>query len=148
MITTERVLVVGFDGTEPATRALEAAAELMRDRPGRIEVVFVAHIPPSAAYSAPAIVEVQSALDSTERTAAHQAGELLEGQGVKWHFQRRNGDVASELLAVADEYLASSGPEAKVAVVVGGSSRKIDRYLNSVGGRLIRRDRVRVIVIP
>ena len=38
-------LVVGYDGSPPASRALDAAALLMQGRTGRIDVVYVAHTP-------------------------------------------------------------------------------------------------------
>jgi nucleotide-binding universal stress UspA family protein len=44
-------LVVGFDGSPPAAPALEAAVNLLQGRDGRIEVVYVAHIPSMAALS-------------------------------------------------------------------------------------------------
>ena len=43
------VLVVGFDGTEPALRALRSAADVLQQRPGRMDVVFVAHVPSTVA---------------------------------------------------------------------------------------------------
>src|SRR5260370_18982360 len=40
--------VVGFDGSASALRALDAAARLLHDRPGGMEVVYVAHLPAAA----------------------------------------------------------------------------------------------------
>src|ERR1700737_929532 len=48
------VLVVGFDGSEPARRALDAAAEMLRGREGVLEVVYVAQDPAGSASSTPA----------------------------------------------------------------------------------------------
>ena len=45
------VLVVGFDGSEPAKRALDAAAALLRGREGRLEVVYVAQDPAASTSS-------------------------------------------------------------------------------------------------
>jgi hypothetical protein len=36
--------VVGFDGSASALRALDAAARLLNDRPGGMEIVYVAHL--------------------------------------------------------------------------------------------------------
>ena len=52
------VLVVGFDGTEPALRALRSAADVLQQRPGRMDVVFVAHVPSTVALAAQAISAV------------------------------------------------------------------------------------------
>jgi nucleotide-binding universal stress UspA family protein len=45
------LLDVGFDGSPPAARALEAAVNLLQGRDSRIEVVYVAHMPSMAALS-------------------------------------------------------------------------------------------------
>jgi CO/xanthine dehydrogenase FAD-binding subunit len=37
-------LVVGYDGSPPAVRALDAAIRLLQGRTGSIEVVYVAHL--------------------------------------------------------------------------------------------------------
>lgn len=36
--------VVGFDGSASSLRALDAAARLLNDRPGGMEIVYVAHL--------------------------------------------------------------------------------------------------------
>jgi hypothetical protein len=41
---TQVYAVVGFDGSAPALRALEGAARLLNDRPGGMEIVYVAHL--------------------------------------------------------------------------------------------------------
>lgn len=147
-VPTGATLVVGFDGSDPSERALQAAVQMLRARRGRIEVVFVGHVPTAAAYSASALVEIAGALDETERTLAHQVGEVLDGQGIEWHFQRRDGEIADQLIAAAEEQSASSRPDTQVAVVVGGTARRIDRYFRSVPRHLIRRDLFRVLVVP
>jgi nucleotide-binding universal stress UspA family protein len=142
------VLVVGYDGTDPAQRALRSAADMLRDRSGRIEVVFVAHIPSAAAFSAQAIPALREGLDNDERDLAGLVEEELSGTDVKWHFQRRNGEIARELLAAGQEQLDAEGPSTHVVLVVGGSARKIDRYLNSTPVKVIRQDRFEVLVVP
>src|ERR1700728_1711058 len=90
------VLVVGYDGTEPAKRALKAAAERLEDSPGRLEVVFVAHVPTTVAFAPQAAASVQEGLDTEEHQLVAQVEEVLRPTGVKWHFQRRNGEIAPE----------------------------------------------------
>jgi nucleotide-binding universal stress UspA family protein len=142
------VLVVAYDGSEPAQRALLGAAEMLRDRVGRMEVVYVAHLPSTVSFSAQAIVAVQEGMDTAEQELAAQADQTLAGTGLKWHFQRRNGEIAPELLAAGEEQLDAEGPSTHVVLVVGGSAHKIDRYLNSTPARIIRQDRFEVLVIP
>jgi nucleotide-binding universal stress UspA family protein len=146
--TVQLVVVVAYDGSEPAQRALGAAAEMLRDRSGRIEVVYVAHVPGTAAFSAQAVVAVREGMDAEERELAGRVDETLAGTGLHWHFQRRNGEIARELLAAGEEQLDAEGPSAHIVLVVGGSAHKIDRYLNSTPVRVIRQDRFEVRVIP
>jgi nucleotide-binding universal stress UspA family protein len=142
------VLVVGYDGTEPAQRALRLAAQRLEDSPGRLEVVYVAHMPASVAFTAQAVAAVTEGLDNEEHDLARQAEEVLRPSGVKWHFQRRNGDIAAELVAAGAEQLEAEGPNTHLVLVLGGSAHKIDRYLNSTPVRVLRQDRFEVFVVP
>jgi hypothetical protein len=142
------VLVVGYDGTEPADRALRAAAEMLQDTPGRVEVVYVGHMAASAGFSAQAIVSVREALDEEEHELARRVDETLTPAGLKWSFQRRNGDIAAELLAASNEQFEAQGMTTHVVLVVGGSAHKIDRYLHSMPARVIRQGRFEVLVVP
>jgi nucleotide-binding universal stress UspA family protein len=144
----ELIVVVGFDGTPPATRALESAAEILRDRSGRLEAVFVAHMPSTVAFSAPGVVATREGLDDEEQELASQAKEILSRTDVEWRFQRRDGEVAPELLKASQEQRDAAGPETKVVLVLGGSAHKIDRFLNSTPARVIRQDRFQVVVVP
>jgi hypothetical protein len=142
------VLVVGYDGTEPAQRALRSAADQLKRSPGRLEVVFVAHMPASAAFSPQSVSAFREGFDQEAHDLESQVEQALSSTGAKWHFQRRNGEVASELLAVGTEQLAGEGPDTKVVLVVGGSAHKLDRYLNSTPAKVIRPDRFEVVVVP
>ncbi len=53
-------LVVGYDGSAPATRALDAAVRLLHGRTGSIEVVYVAHLTTAEMMSADAIAEMEA----------------------------------------------------------------------------------------
>jgi nucleotide-binding universal stress UspA family protein len=145
---SQLVLVVGYDGTEPAQRALRAAAERLDDAPGRVEVIYVAHVPSAVAFSPQATASVSEGLDDEEQELARQVEDVLQPTGVKWHFQRRNGEIAPELVAAGEEQLDSAGPNTHVILVLGGSAHKIDRYLNSTPVRVLRHDRFEVFVVP
>jgi nucleotide-binding universal stress UspA family protein len=142
------VVVVGYDGSEPAQRALRSAADMLERAPGRLEVVFVAHMPVSAGFSAQAIPTLREGFDADEQVLESEVKEALASTTVKWHFQRRNGEIAPELLAAGEEQLAGEGPTTRVVLVVGGSAHKIDRYLNSTPSKVIRHDRFEVLVVP
>jgi nucleotide-binding universal stress UspA family protein len=145
---TQLVLVVAYDGSEPAQRALAGAAEMLRDRTGRLEIVYVAHLPSAVEFSSQAIAAVEDGMDTEAAELAARVDKALGGTGVKWHFQRRDGEVARELLAAGEEQFEAEGPAAHVVLVLGGSAHKIDRYLNSTPARVIRQDRFEVLVIP
>jgi nucleotide-binding universal stress UspA family protein len=142
------VLLVGYDGTDPAQRALQAAAERLEEAPGRLEVVFVGHVPTSVAFSPQAMASVQEGLDTEERELVGRVDEMLRATGVKWHFQRRSGEIAHELLAAAAEQFDSEGPSTRLVLVLGGSAHKIDRYLNSTPARVLRQDQFEVFEVP
>jgi nucleotide-binding universal stress UspA family protein len=141
-------LVVGYDGTPPAQRALDSAARLLHDRDGALEIVYVAHVPVGAALSADAVVEVENGFDDLEGRLADEVRSRLGVAEPRWHFQRRNGEVADELAAVAGKLGSQQGPEARIGIVVGGSAHRDHRFLGSVSMNLERVDRFPVMVVP
>ena len=66
----------------------------------------------------------------------------------RWHFQRRDGAIADELIAVADELRRQRGAEAAVVIIVGRSEHGYHHVLGSVPQALERHDDFPVIVIP
>ena len=104
---SDRLLViVGFDGSEPAWRALEAARRLITGRVGIIEIVYVAHTPASAGMSPDAQLEIRNGFDAAEQEFAAEIKARMEPGEQRWRFQRRDGNISHELLAAADEAAA------------------------------------------
>ena len=60
-------LVVGYDGSPPASRALDAAAQQLQGRPGRLDVVYVAHLSSLVALSPGAVAEMEEDFDEIEK---------------------------------------------------------------------------------
>lgn len=147
-LRTPVYLVVGFDGSEPAQRALDSAARLLHDHDGGLEVVYVAHLPATAAMSPDAMVEVIKGFDHLERLLYDETRSRLESTEPRWHFQRRQGAVGHELIAVADELRQRHGPQARIVLIVGGSAHKYHRVIGSVSSNLERVDRFAVVVVP
>jgi nucleotide-binding universal stress UspA family protein len=114
-------LVVGYDGSPPASRALDAAVRLLQGRSGRIEVLYVAHLSSLAALSSDAIVEMEKDFDEIEQDLRGQAAGPLDVSGAAWEFERRQGSIADQLIAAAT-VIAEDHPDEDVAIMVGISS--------------------------
>jgi nucleotide-binding universal stress UspA family protein len=144
---TDLRLVVGYDGSPPATRALDAAVNLLQGRAGSIEVVYVAHMPSMAALSAGAVTELDTGFDDIEQELRTMMREQLRGREERWSFERRQGQIAEELLAAAKE-TGDAHPDATVVIVVGSSSLVTHRVVGSVAVGLARHSPVPLIVVP
>jgi nucleotide-binding universal stress UspA family protein len=148
--------VVGFDGSAASLRALDAAARLLNDRPGGMEIVYVPHLPALVAdgdLGGRASAEVLHSFDDATRELsdqvyAHLRHSRLRGAARHWHFQRRDGAIADQLIAAADDLRRQHGPRARVAIVVGRSEHGYHHVLGSVPQALERRVHYPVIVIP
>jgi nucleotide-binding universal stress UspA family protein len=146
--STSVFAVVGFDGSAPAVRALDGAARLLHDRAGQLEVVFVASVPGVAALSAEATAALETSLDERGRALSEEVRAQLDGIEARWRFQRRDGTVAHELIAAADELRREHGPDAKIVIVIGGSSQRHHRLFGSSAIGVVRHDRYPVLVEP
>jgi nucleotide-binding universal stress UspA family protein len=147
--------VVGLDGSDSSLRALDTTARLLNDRPGGMEVVYVAHLPAVAAAGlvGEASADMQQSFDDTARELAEQVRARLQASHLRaaaqrWHFQRRDGAIADNLIAVADDLRLRHGPDAAVFLVVGRSEHGYHHVLGSVPAALERHVHYPVIVIP
>jgi nucleotide-binding universal stress UspA family protein len=139
--------LVGYDGSPPASRALDAATRLLQGRAGSIDVVYVAHMPGMASLSATAIAELRNSFDDIEQELRTMAGEQLHGREERWGFERREGLIAEELLAAAKD-VSAAHPDATVVIVVGSSSQITHRVLGSVAVSLARHSPVPIVIVP
>ena len=144
---TNLIFVVGYDGSPPATRALDAAIRLLQGRTGRIEVVYVGHMPSMAALSAAAVAEIDESFDDIAKELRTAATEQLRGTEAAWGFERRQGLIAEELLAAAKD-IHEASPGATVVIVVGSSSQIAHRIVGSVSVGLARHSPVPVVIVP
>jgi nucleotide-binding universal stress UspA family protein len=140
-------LVVGYDGSPPSTRALDAAIRLLRGRTGRIDVVYVAHMPGIDMMSAGAVGEMRIDLDEIERDLRTAAGEQLRDREQRWTFERRDGLIGESLIAAAKD-IGQANPDAIVTIVVGSSSQALHRMVGSAAVALVRHAPVPVVVVP
>jgi nucleotide-binding universal stress UspA family protein len=140
-------LVVGYDGSPPASRALDAAISLLHGRSGCIDVVYVGHIPAVDMLSADAIVEMDESFDELERDLRASAGQQLDGREERWRFERGQGVITEQLIAAA-EHLRDEHPGDSVVIVVGSSSQAAHRLVGSVAVSLARRSPVPIVIVP
>ena len=144
---TDLRLVVGYDGSQPSSRALDAAANLLQGRTGRIQVVYVAHMPSMAALSPAAVAELESDFNDVDQELRTMAGAQLGDRVEHWGFERRQGSIAEELLAAAKD-IGAADPDATVVIVVGSSSLVAHRVVGSVAVGLARHSPVPLVVVP
>jgi nucleotide-binding universal stress UspA family protein len=140
-------LVVGYDGSPPAVRALDAAVRLLNGRDGRIDVTYIAHLTPAETMSADAVGEMREIFDEMARDLREQAAEQLRGREERWRFERRQGPIHEELVAAAAK-VPDAGPDDSVVVVVGSSSQAMHRMVGSVAVGLARHATVPLVIVP
>ena len=140
-------LVVGYDGSPPAVRALDAAAALLRGRTGSINVVYVAHLSTAEMMSADAIAEMEVSFSEIARELQAQAGEQLRGREERWEFEEGQG-LITDVLIKAAEKLRDAHPGDNVAIVVGSSSQAMHRMVGSVAVSLARHAPVPLVIVP
>jgi nucleotide-binding universal stress UspA family protein len=140
-------IVVGYDGSPPATRALDAAVRLLQGRTGRIEVVWVAHLTSTVMLSAGAVAEMEASFDELAPEIRDQAAGQLRDSGAAWEFERREGLVVDQLVAAAAG-LGDAHPDGTVVIVVGSSSHATHRVVGSVAVSLARHSPVPLMIVP
>ena len=143
-------LIVGYDGSAPATRALDSAAALLRGRDGGIDVVYVPHLPAMDMLSADAVAGMETTFDEITRDLQAQASEQLRGREERWQFVRGQdmlSDVAGVLVRVAEK-VRDAHPGDNVAIVVGSSSQARHRLVGSVAVSLARHSPVPIVIVP
>ena len=140
-------LIVGFDGSPAAQRVLDASARLLAVRPpGRITVVWVAHLASMVRLSADAVEIVEHDFNQVAQELRAAAAERL-GDQVPWDFRWRQGRIAHELIAVAESVQAAE-PNDVVVIEVGSSSSAMHRMVGSVAVNLAHHSPVPVTIVP
>jgi nucleotide-binding universal stress UspA family protein len=140
-------LVVGYDGSPPAVRALDAAVRLLSGRTGQLVVMYVGHLSAADSLSPDALAEMEQSFSEIAADLRAQAEEQLRGHEDRWQFGWRQGDIAQELLAEARR-LGEADPGDTVALVVGSSSHAMHRVIGSVAVSLSRHSPVPLVIVP
>ncbi|MFE0104633.1 universal stress protein [Streptomyces sp. NPDC059009] len=133
-------VVVGFDGSTSAQRALAYASGMARRTGSGLIVVHVPHYPAATAWGWDPLTLVTVSACRREHVAGELAGSGCLSE-VTWTLVERDGGISHTLEDVGREYSAD-------AIVVGATHSLRGRILGSVAGRLTRRARRLVIVVP
>jgi nucleotide-binding universal stress UspA family protein len=97
--------------------------------------------------SAGAIAEMEESFSELAPELRDQAAGQLDGTGLDWGFERREGLIADELIAVATG-LRDARPGQIVVIVVASSSHAAHRVVGSVTVSLARHSPVPVVIVP
>ena len=136
MATQRPLVLVGYDGSEPARRALEHAADLV-GRGGSLSVIHVI-----ATQSLSSRLETVSESEQTAQDRLLDESErMLARRGVSAELVAAVGDPATEILAAAESIGAG--------IIVIGRRRRSKRPLvrTSLSNTLVRRAGTDVLVV-
>ena len=130
-------IVVGFDGSEHARKALARAADIANG--ATVAVVSAAHV---EGFLGGAVSPIDPAEAEARTKALAEAREYLEGRGVKGEYIEGNGNPADVLVEEAKE----SGAD---LIVVGTRGRNAARRLalGSVSTNVVHHATVDVLVV-
>jgi nucleotide-binding universal stress UspA family protein len=139
-------LVVGFDDSEPARRALIWGADLLRTRPGTLHVVYADHELIDSDLSGFGRHEMDEARDEKAAGIAQAATEIAAAAGTPVTFERRQESPADAVLHAAGLY-AAGDPASPPLIVAGRSHHAAHHVIGSVPVRLINESPYPVVTI-
>jgi nucleotide-binding universal stress UspA family protein len=139
-------LVVGFDNSEPARRALIWGADLLLARPGTLHVVYADHVLIDSDLSGFAHQEMEDARDKKAAGVAEAAAEIAAAAGLPYTFQRRPGSPADAILAAAS-IQDDAEPASTPIIVTGRSHHAAHQIIGSVPVQLLHQSPYPVLTI-
>ena len=144
-----KTIVVGFDGTEPAKRALARAADLAEKLGTKLVVTTVAepvamaeesYVPGDAiGLAAPSIIPVPDQAEATREL--QEARQLLMGTSLQVEYQATVGDAAQGIIDAAEKH------DADLIVVGTREPGFLDRVLSGDVGETVSRRAHRDVLI-
>jgi nucleotide-binding universal stress UspA family protein len=134
MLRAMKQLLIAYDGSPPAQRALAHGADLAR--PG--DAVSVINVMPEPGVGAR--IEPPSEERNRQWSLLGEAQRFLAGRGIDADTVSAVGDVATEILTAAQRIGAD-------VIVVARHRRHAPHLLGSVSGRVVRSARCDVLVV-
>ncbi|HEX5139480.1 MAG TPA: universal stress protein [Dehalococcoidia bacterium] len=145
----DRSILLGYDATEPARRALEFVPRIRPDGGDGIHVATIIEPFPTPAVSPPYRAmarkeahEINEQRKQAAATAIEEAVQLLARHGLKATGSTHSGEPANEIIALAEAQHAG--------LIVVGSQKpsRVRRYLlGSVAAKLVRFAPISVLVV-
>jgi nucleotide-binding universal stress UspA family protein len=136
MATATPIVIVGYDGSEPAKRALEHAAELV----GRRGSVSVINVIKAQSVSSRLVTLTDEEVANQDRLL-RESERVLGNLGVVATLITAAGDPATEILAASESIGAT-------VIVVGRRKRRTPRPVRSpLSSTLVRRAGIDVLVV-
>ena len=137
-------IVVGFDDSEPARRALTWGADLLRTRPGALHVVYADHVLIDSDLSGFGRGEMDQDRDERAASVAEAAKRIAAAAGVLYTFERRQESPPDAILHAANSY---AEPGSTPVIVAGRSHHVPHRVIGSVPVRLLNQSPYPVVTI-
>jgi nucleotide-binding universal stress UspA family protein len=142
-------LVVAYDASEPADRALDWSIRILAYRRGTLHVVYVSRPAGAAGLSGIGYAEMLEANDEVANDILKLVEQRLAPEGLMWSFERRDGSPVEEILAAAKERSATAPSDTTTTfIVVGRSAHAIHHLIGSVPVGLLHRSEYPVVVVP
>jgi nucleotide-binding universal stress UspA family protein len=135
-------LVVGFDDSEPARRALTWGADLLRTRPGALHVIYADHPLVDSDLTGFGRQEMDETRDEKAARVAEAAREIAAAAGVPYSFERREESPADAILHAAG-LQAAAAP----VIVTGRSHHAVHQVIGSVPVRLLHESPYPVLTV-
>ena len=139
-------LVVGFDNSESARRALAWGANVLRDGHGTLHVIYADRVLIASDLPGFARTEMDRARDEKAAGVAETAAQIAATAGVPHTFERRQESPADAILIAADAEDAAE-PAGAPVIVVGRSHHATGQVIGSVPDRLLRRSPYPVLTV-
>jgi nucleotide-binding universal stress UspA family protein len=147
-------LVVGFDNSEPARRALGWAARQLVPRlsappatgPTTLHVVYSDHVIIDSDLSGFGHAEMEENRDAQAATVAAAAAEIMAAAGQPYTFERRQEPAADAIVSEASAQADAVG--GTPVIVVGRAGHTAHQILGSVPVRLLHHSPYPVLTIP